>query len=57
MNKIKIKLEKPIYVGMSILELSKELMYDFHDIVLKLKYGDVIWIMMTDDLYIYINPI
>ena len=29
-SKISLKLNKPAYIGMCILELSKELMYKFH---------------------------
>ena len=29
MKKIKIKMNKPVYLGLSILEISKTLMYEF----------------------------
>ena len=29
MKKIKIKMNKPVYLGLSILEISKRLMYEF----------------------------
>jgi len=39
MTKEKLVLNKPIYVGFCVLELSKELMYDFHYGFIKKKYG------------------
>ena len=36
----KVKISKPIYLGLSILELSKTLMYEFWHDYMKPKYGD-----------------
>ena len=40
MGKIKVKMNKPIYVGMAILDISKTLMYEFWYGYLKPKYED-----------------
>ena len=40
MKKTKIKINKPIYLGLSILEISKILMYEFWYDYMKPKYGD-----------------
>ena len=39
-NKTKLTLNKPIYVGFSVLDLSKYLMYDWYYNKLKKKYGE-----------------
>ena len=40
MKKKKVKMTKPIYLGMSMLDISKILMYQFWYDYIKLKYGD-----------------
>ena len=39
MKQKQIKFDKPIYLGMSILDISKNKMYEFHYDYMKSKYG------------------
>ena len=48
MKKKSITLNKPIYAGMAILDLSKLHMYQFHYDYIKPKYGDKAKLLMTD---------
>ena len=57
MKKTKVKMNKPIYLGLSILEISKILMYEFWYDYMKPKYGDNVKLcyMDTDSFIMYIK--
>ena len=54
-KKTKVKMNKPVYLGMSILDISKMLMYKFWYDYIKLKYEDrgKLWFANTDSFIIH----
>ena len=48
MNKTNVKMNKPIYLGLSILEISKILMYEFWHDYMKPKYNDNVKLCYMD---------
>ena len=57
MKKTKVKMNKPIYLGLSILEISKTLMYEFWYDCMKQKYNNDVKLcyMDTDSFIIFIK--
>ena len=56
-KKTKIKMNKPVYLGLSILEISKTLMYEFWYDYIKPKYSDNVKLcyMDTDSFILHIK--
>ena len=57
MKKTEIKLNKPVYLGQAILDISKTLMYEFWNYYIKPKYGDKerLCYMDTDSFVMHIK--
>ena len=57
MKKTKVKMNKPVYLGLPILEISKTLMYEFWYDYMKSKYGDNVKLryMDTDSFIMHIK--
>ena len=57
MKKTKVKMNKPVYIGMSILDISKTLLYEFRHEYIKPKYQDraKLTYMGADSFYIHIK--
>ena len=54
MGKIKVVMNKPVYLGQAILDLSKIVMYEFHYDYMKPKYGENLkLIYMDSDSLVY----
>ena len=67
MGKVRIVMNKPVYLGQAILDLSKTIMYEFHYDYMIPKYGDrlklcymdtdsLIYSINTEDFYSDISP-
>ena len=57
MKKVEVKMNKPIYLGQAILDISKTLIYEFWYDYIKPKYGDEarLCYMDTDSFVMYIK--
>ena len=55
MNKTRVKMNKPIYLGLSILDISKILMYEFWYDYMKPKYGNKVKLCYMDTVSFIMN--
>ena len=57
MRKTKVYMNKPVYIGQAVLDISKMLMYEFWYDYLEPKYGDKIKLcyMDTDSFIFYVE--
>ena len=57
MRKTKVYMNKPVYIGQAVLDISKMLMYEFWYDYLEPKYGDKIKLcyMNTDSFIFYVE--
>ena len=55
MKKIRLKMAKPLYLGMPILDISKTLMYEFLYDYINPKYGDRAKLCYTDTDSLIVN--
>ena len=55
MGKVRVKMNKPVYLGQAILDLSKTIMYEFHYDYMKKKYNweDLKLLYMDTDSLVY----
>ena len=54
MGKVKVVMNKPVYLGQAILDLSKLIMYEFHYDYMLPKYGkNLKWCYMDTDSFVY----
>ena len=55
MGKVRVKMNKPVYLGQAILDLSKTIMYEFHYDYMKKKYkeSDLKLLYMDTDSLVY----
>ena len=53
-GKTEIRMSKSVYLGQAVLDLSKTLMYEFHDDYMRLKYGSKVKLCYMDtDSFVY----